>query len=159
MTTLRFAYKPKSLTMALAAGFFLVCAVVLFLRAADNDRGLILNHIIEMDQGSTTLFFYVLAGLSALMAAGGVFGFVTSLRGEKFVVLDEAGVEFPGNVGQKPVRIPYASISRLEPGGVNRQRWLYIHHSGGRHAIMGSLLSNKAQLDEIAELIAARMRP
>ncbi|MEQ1780795.1 MAG: hypothetical protein ABMA14_05510 [Hyphomonadaceae bacterium] len=158
MAETRFAYKPKTHVMLLAAVFFLVASVVLIYAGATNDRGLILNHIIEMDEASATTFYYVLAGLSAAMTAGGVFGFVMSLRGAKFVVLDDASVEFPGNLGQKQVRIPYGAITGLQPGGAHRQRWVYILHAGGRHAIMGSMLANPAQLDEIASLIAARIR-
>lgn len=158
MTVTRFAYKPKTLTMLLAGGFFALCAVVLVFRAASNDRGLILNGIINMDQGSATMFYYVLAGLGALMAAGGLVGFVQSLRGPGFVELDETGVSFPGNLGQKPVRIAYDAITQLQPGGAYKQRWLYIHHGGKRHAIMSSMLAKAGQLDEIEALLAQRIR-
>ncbi len=157
MTDMRFAYKPKTLTMILAGGFFLLCAVALAFRAASNDRGLILNGIINLDQGGATTFYYVLAGLAALMSVGGFIGFVQSLKGPGFVVLDETGVGFPGNLGQKPVRIAYDAIKRLERGGAYRQRWLYIFHTGGRHAIMSSMLANAAQLDEIEALLAQRI--
>jgi len=158
MVAMRFAYKPKTLTMILAGVFFLLCAVVLFYRAASNDSGLILNGIIEMDQGSATIFYYVLAGLALAMAAGGVFGFVTSLGGPRFVALDDTGVEIPGNAGRKPVRIAYTAITGLQPGGAYKQRWVYVVHTGGRQAIMGSMLANGAQLDEIANLLAERVR-
>ncbi len=157
MAVMRFAYKPKTLTMILAGVFFLLCAVVLFYRAASNDSGLILNGIIHMDQGSATIFYYVLTGLAALMAAGGVFGFVVSLKGPRFLVLDDTGVEIPGNAGRKPVRIAYNAITGLQPGGAYKQRWIYVVHTGGRQAIMGSMLANAAQLDEIAKLLAERM--
>lgn len=157
MTVTRFAYKPKTLTMILAGGFFALGAVVLAFRAASNDRGLILNGIINMDQGGATTFYYMLAGLGALMSVGGFIGFVHSLRGPKFVELDETGIAFPGNLGQKPVRIAYDAIKRLEQGGAYRQRWLYIFHTGGRHAIMSSMLANAGQLDEIEALLARRI--
>ena len=158
MTIMRVAYKPKTLTMILAGGFFLLCAVVLVFRAASNDRGLILNGLINMDQGGATTFYYVLAGLGGVMSVGGFIGFVQSLRGPKFVELDETGVAFPGNLGQKPVHIAYDAIKRLEQGGAYRQRWLYIFHTGGQHAIMSSMLANAAQLDEIEALLAQRIR-
>lgn len=158
MTVTRFAYKPKTLTMILAGGFFLLCAVALFYRAASNDRGLVLNGIITMDQAGATTFYFVLASLSAVMSVGGIVGFVQSLKGAGFVVLDDAGVGFPGNLGQKPVRIAYDAIKRIELGGAYRQRWLYIFHTGGRHAIMSSMLANAAQLDEIEALLAQRIR-
>lgn len=158
MTATRFAYKPKTLTMILAGVFFLLCAVALFFRAASNDSGLILNGIIEMDQGSATIFYYVLAVLALVMAAGGVFGFVTSLGGPRFLVLDDTGVEIPGNASRKPVRIAYTAITGLQPGGAYKQRWVYVVHTGGRQAIMGSMLANAAQLDEIANLLAERVR-
>lgn len=158
MAVTRFAYKPKSLTMILAGLFFLLCAIVLFFRAASNERGLILNGIIQMDQGSATIFYYVLTGLAALMAAGGVFGFIVSLKGPRFLVLDDTGVEIPGNAGRKPVRIAYDAITGLQPGGAYRQRWVYVVHTGGRQAIMGSMLANTAHLDDIAKLLAERMR-
>ena len=145
--------------MLLAAVFFLVATIVLIYAGATNDRGLILNRIFEMDAQGATTFFYVLAGLSAAMTAGGVFGLVMSAREPKFVVLDDTGVAFPGNLGQKPVRIAYSAINGLQPGGAYRQRWLYVLHTGGRHAIMGSMLADTAQLDQIAALLAARMRP
>lgn len=158
MAATRFAYKPKTLTMIMAGLFFLLCAVVLFFRAASNDAGLILNGIIEMDQGSATIFYYVLTVLAGLMAAGGVFGFVVSLGGPRFVVLDDTGVEIPGAAGRKSVRIAYNAITGLQPGGAHKQRWIYVVHTGGRQAIMGSMLANTAQLDEIANLLAERVR-
>mgnify|MGYP000261042794 CR=1 FL=1 len=93
MAETRFAYKPKTHVMLLAAVFFLVATAVLIYAGATNDRGLILNRIFEMDAQGATTFFYVLAGLSAAMTAGGVFGLVMSAREPKFVVLDDTGAE------------------------------------------------------------------
>ena len=159
MAAMRFAYKPKTLTMLLAAAVLpALCDRPGSTRAATNDSGLILNGIIHMDEGSATIFYYVLTGLAAIMAAGGVFGFVMSARGPRFVVLDDTSVEIPGNAGMKPVRIAYNAITGLQPGGAYKQRWIYVVHTGGRQAIMSSMLANAAQLDEIANQLAARMR-
>lgn len=158
MADVRFAYKPKTITMLLAALFFVLCAGGLFYAGATNDAGLTINGFIKLDQDKATVFYYVLAGLGILMAAGGAFAFLASLSGPRFVVLDDAGVEIPGTLGRKSVRIPYDAITGLQAGGAYKQRWIYVTHKGGKQAIMGSMLANVAQLDEIAELIAARVQ-
>lgn len=158
MAAVRYAYKPKTHVMVLATLFFAACAAGLFYAGFSNDRGLILNGIFKMDEGDAQIFYYVLSGVSVLMVIGGLYGFVMSARAPRYVVLDETGIEIPGGAGQKPVRIPYASIKGLEPGGAYKQRWLYVVHTGGRRAIMASMLEGKNTLDEIETQLIQRTK-
>src|SRR5258708_29914814 len=60
----QFDYRPKWTVIILCALFFGACALVLGAKANANDRGLIINGIIELSAGGATVFYWVLAALS-----------------------------------------------------------------------------------------------
>jgi len=53
--------------------FFAVCALVIAEEAATNDRGLILEGIFRFSPHGATVFYWVLAGLSALFVLAALF--------------------------------------------------------------------------------------
>jgi hypothetical protein len=56
--------RPKWPTIVLCAGFFGLSAAVLGAKAANNDRGLIINHVIELGPEGATTFYWALTALS-----------------------------------------------------------------------------------------------
>src|SRR4051794_30558933 len=75
-----YEYRPKWTTIVLCSVFFSVCTVVLGAKAANNERGVIINHVIELGPDGATAFYWVLTSLSGgfvLLAAFLVYHRVT----------------------------------------------------------------------------------
>src|SRR5262249_39049867 len=59
-----YEYKPKWTGLLACGGFFALCALLVAHRAYRNDRGLIINGIIELSPDNATLFYWALCALS-----------------------------------------------------------------------------------------------
>jgi len=45
--------------------------------------------------------------------------------------------------------LAYADIKTIEPARVSRQRFLYIHHGGGKFTVVASMLPSASDFDEL----------
>jgi hypothetical protein len=63
-------YRPPWKGIVFCALFFGAGALVLAAKANGNDRGLIINGIIELSPGAATVFYWALAGLGVAFVAG-----------------------------------------------------------------------------------------
>ncbi len=158
MHTLRYAYRPNPLWMALGAAFFAVCAVFLGLEAANNDRGLILNGVIELSTRGATIFYWTLAGASAAFVAAGLAGAVAGLVSPQHVTLTATDLSAPRSAfSRRPTVVALADVHGLEIQQVQQQRFLTIRHRGGKLAINRSFLPDAAAFDALCEALAARV--
>lgn len=66
MNEVRIPYMPNKTIFILAIFFFLACAGVMGNVAASNDRGLILNRIIEFSPQGAAIFYWVIRLLDCL---------------------------------------------------------------------------------------------
>jgi hypothetical protein len=157
METLRYDYKPKAWVMLLSGLFFAGCGVWFGNRALTNDRGLILNGIIELETGDATIFYWVLTAVCVAFVAGAGFGVVRALGAPGEVVLDATAITAPKRgTGRTTSTVPFAQITDLRITDVNSQKFLTIHHTGGKLAIMRSMMPDRAAFEELVSELHAR---
>jgi hypothetical protein len=152
--TLRYAYRPKTWVMVLSGLFVAICAVVLARVAQSNDRGVIINHLITLDTGQATIFYWVLSAVSVAFVVAAISGVIRSLRAPREVMVDARGVTVPVRGG--PATIAFADITDLRIQRVQSQKFLIIHHCGGKATITRSLMPSNADFDTLVEAITAR---
>lgn len=159
METLRYDYKPKLWSSLLAGLFFAGCGVVLGNVALTNDRGLILNGIIELETGSATIFYWVLTALCAGFVFVGLVATVRSLGAPHEVVLDRIAISAPkGVTGKIVVTVPYARITDLKVSQVKSQKFLAVHHADGKLTITRSMLPTHDAFEELLAALDGRWR-
>ena len=153
METLRYDYKPKLWSSLLLSLFFAGCAVLIGKSALENDRGLILNGLIELDTGDATIFYWVLTALCAAFVAIGILSSVRAMGAPHQIVLDATTITAPkGVMGRALATVPYARVDGVEVTEMRSQKLLTIRYPEGKLVIARGLLPSK---DAFEELLAA----
>jgi hypothetical protein len=127
-------------------------------RAMHNDRGLIINGLIELEAGGATTFYTVLAAASAAFVAIGLWAITAHFRAPSYLVLGDALLSIPSRLGRKPRSVPYASIRGIDLLNVRGQSMLKLATAGGEVTIAAMMLQSDAQLLEIGEILGSRVR-
>jgi acyl-coenzyme A synthetase/AMP-(fatty) acid ligase len=154
-----YEYRPKWTMIVLCGAFFGLCAAVLGAKAANNDRGVIINRIVELGPDGATTFYWVLAALSAGFVALAAFLAYHRLTYRQRLAFGPAALTVPASQwSRKEKEIAYRDIVALSEATISGQRFLYVAHLGGKHTITASMLPSKAAFVEVCELLAARVR-
>src|SRR5262249_41749175 len=126
---------------------------------ASNDRGVIINRVIELERAGATILYWFLAAVSAsfvLLAAFFLYHRLTYRQRLAF--------------GSDALAAPVALLSRRERQSIYEEVWdwatatieagrvLYITHPGGRYTIEASMLRSDAEFEEVCELLAAKVQ-
>lgn len=152
-------YKPKWTLIVLCALFFGLAAVVLGVKAASNDRGVIINGIIELDPDGATIFYWVLCVCGVGFVAISAFLAYHRLTFHQRLAFGPAAVILPRSRWSAEDKvIAYRDISALSTARIYGQRFLYVTHAGGPSTIMASMLPSKAAFDEVCELLEDKVR-
>lgn len=158
METLKYAYKPKIMTMMLGVIFFGACSAVLYNEAATNDRGVIIDHIITLDTGQATLFFWCLFGASVVMTLGALLGVVKGMTSTHTLIMDDSTIRFPKSpLSDTLVTVPFRDITDMTMVQMRNQRWLRITYSGKKVNLNRSMLPNNAVFDKVCNALAERV--
>src|SRR5580704_2371067 len=88
---LYYSYRPRWRTMILAGGLFVACGLVLVEMAESNDRGLIIEHVIELSPRHATDFYWVMAVLSFTFVATAALMMVVAMYNPQAVELCDEG--------------------------------------------------------------------
>jgi hypothetical protein len=150
----RYRYLPRLVPMLLAVIFFGICLVFYSVRAANNDRGLIINGLIELGTDGATTFYVVCAVLSAAFVLMGSWALTVRLRGPSYLVLDTHQLSVPSRFGRAARVVPYASMREIKLLTVHRQSMLQIVTDNGKVTIAGIMLASDAQLHEVGAALA-----
>jgi hypothetical protein len=154
-----FAYHPKWTTILACAGFFGLAAVVLGIKAANNDRGLIINGIVELGPEGATVFYWVLTAASMGFVAAAVLIAYHRLTYRQRLAFGRSALIVPAwRWSRQEKEIAYQDIRELSTATISGQRFLNITHRGGKFTITASLLPSKAAFEEVRELLAAKIR-
>jgi hypothetical protein len=146
----QYDYKPKWTVIVLCGVFFGACALVLGVKANGNERGLIINGIIELSPDGATTLYWVLTALSiGFVIVAGLLA-VIRLTLHQRIVLAEACLTVPrSRWSGEEVTVPFADIVELSASEVSGQRFLKIVYKGGKFTLTASMLPRKGDFDEI----------
>jgi hypothetical protein len=155
---LRYRYVPRLRPMLLAVVFFSVCLVFYVWRAWSNDRGLIINGLLELETAGATIFFATLGALSGGFVAIGLWALLVRLRGPSYLVLDEASLSIPSRFGGKPKVARYSTMRDVQLLTVQGQSMLQITTDGRTLTVASIMLASDEQLREVGEALAQRRK-
>lgn len=150
----------KRPTFMLGLGFVLfgASAAFFYYRATTNDRGLIINGIIEMGPGAADIFYAVFFVLSAIMSLAGLYLSIRLLQIKDFrIVIGEENVLVPPPTLWKSfneISIPLNSIVSVAQNGYA----LVIGTGDKNHSISAQWFSQYYPMAEVADAIIARVR-
>lgn len=155
---LRYRYVPRLAPMLAALSFFGACLIFYVWRSATNDRGLIINGLLELERDGATVFFGSLAVASAGFVLVGLWGVSTRVRAPSYLVLDEKSLSIPSRFRRKARTIPYAAIQDIQLLNVQGQSMLQIATESGKVTVAAIMLASDAQLREVGAAIRDRVR-
>jgi hypothetical protein len=148
-----FNYGIRPLKMLLPMLMFGACAAFFFREALTNDRGLIINGIFRMDAGQGTIFYYVMAGLSAMFVIGAAAGMISGLSAKKKLVIFSDGLEIP--IRKEKVRLYFSNIASVQMLDIYKTRIIeLVTKENRKYSILDSALGTKAEMDEVFKLIS-----
>lgn len=153
-----YRYKQKWWLGPACAILFGLCAWMFWIKAHEPPRGLMIKHMIELSPGEAQVFHWALFAVSMLLVALGVLVFLTSFKSERYITISATSIRAPkSGISSLEVDVPFDSIKSLQLQEVQRQRFLHINHAGGKLSIVQSMLSSKAEFEEICALVSARV--
>jgi hypothetical protein len=154
-----YAYRTKWTMIVICALLFGPCTAVLGTKAANNDRGVIINRLIELGPDGATAFYWVLTAIGAGLVAMAAFLAYHRLTFDHRLVFGPAAMTVPASLWSRAEKaIAYRDIVELSGAAIDGQRLLYARHAGGKYTIDASLLPSVAAFDEVCELLATKVR-
>jgi len=154
-----YPYKPRIIIMLGASLFFAAIGAMFTKEALTNDRGLIINGIITLGPGGATIFYWVMAGASALFVLGGLWGIIIGLTTDRRLTITETGIRAPkGGYSRQYVAIRFSDILNVTMQSVNKQRFLTVHHTNGKLSIAQSMLPGKEAFEEVMRMVMQKVK-
>ena len=154
-----YLYKPKVLVMLLSSLFFAACGAGMAYAALTNDRGLIINGIITLSESGATVFFWVIAAVSAVFVLGGTWGIIVGLTSDRRLTITENGIRAPkSGYSKQYVTINFPDIFKVSMQTMNKQRFITLHHRTGRLSIAQSMLPDKEAFEEVVRIVTQKMK-
>ena len=148
-------YRPGLAVVLLSGIFFAACALVLGARAYTNDRGLVINGIIELSPGSATVFYCVLTGFSVGFVAAAAVLAGTQLTLHQRIAYTETCLILPrSRWSAEEVTVPFSDILSYSAREIYGQRMLTIVYKGGKFTVGASMLPSTEAFDEICKVVA-----
>jgi hypothetical protein len=152
-------YKPRWSLILLCGGFFALCLAVLGTKATTNDRGLVINGIVELGTDSASVFYWALTAVSAAFVLLSLLLVYHRIALRQRLVLGEFALLVPRTrFSRDPVEIAYRDIKGMARMSMNGQQFLYVTHSGGRYTINATMLPSRVVFEEVCDLLEKKVR-
>lgn len=143
-------YRPSLGKPLLAMVFFGVCAVIMAHEAQTNDRGVVLNGLVELSTSGATVFYWVICGLSLGLVATALFFGLPQLLIPRRIVLEPDAITIPGwGFSRKHYRIPREEVRGVHLSSYQKIRMLKIIHVGGSKTINSSMMPHDGDMDTV----------
>jgi hypothetical protein len=153
-----YPYRPRWTAIVFVGAFFALCALVLGARASDNRRGVIINGIIELGPEGATNFYYTLCAGSVGFVIASIFMVYHRLAFQQRLVFGSAAMTVPVSRWSRATKqIAYRDIQGVSITAVSGQTFLYVHHVGGKYAIVASMLPSQEAFEEVRALLAGKI--
>jgi hypothetical protein len=154
-----YAYKPRWTLIVFCGVFFGLVAVILGAKAHGNNRGILLNRVIELSPSGATTFYWVLCSCSVGFVTIAAFLAYHRLTFRQRIAFGATALLVPASRwSSAEQQIGYRNIQTLSKAQVSGHRFLHVTHSGGTYVIAASMLPSKAAFEEVCELLAAKVR-
>ncbi len=133
---------------------FGLCAAVLGFKAANNDRGLILNGIFTFSEQGASVFYWILTACSVGFVAIWFFLIIQRVTGSLNLELTETELKIPkGFIKKTQAHVSIADVTEIYEAEVQGQRFLYLYTPKKKYCVNRELMPSKDSYEEIKELI------
>ena len=147
------------LVMLLASLFFLACGAGMAYSALTNEQGLIINGIITLGPDGATIFYWVIAVLSAVFVLGGLWAIIVGLTSDRTLTITEDGIRAPkSGYSRQYVTINFPDIFKVSIQTVSKQRFITLLHRTGKLSIAQSMLPDKEAFEEVVRIITQKVK-
>jgi hypothetical protein len=154
-----FLYARRWGMMIACAVFFGICGLVLGAEADSNDRGLIINGIIELSAAGATTFYRVLSWSSFGFVVLAAIMFIVRVLNPQKLLLTQDGLYAPKWAWSRtPTFIPYRNIRAVSSYAVSGQEILKIVHADGKQNVTASLFESKHAFEEFCQELSRRLQ-
>ncbi|MCX6847834.1 MAG: hypothetical protein NTY98_02840 [Verrucomicrobia bacterium] len=156
--SLSFRCRPHLNVPFMGLLMFGVGAAVLGWIAHTNDRGLVLNGGIRFNVEGATFFYWVMAGLFALVVLL-IVGIVliTLLHGVPDIVLTAESISFPlGFPVKRAFALPLSEIKKIRVFKVSGQRLMEMQTAARTHGIALNWLESKEAAEHLTDVLNER---
>lgn len=127
------------------------------MRAATNERGIILTGIITLSPLGASVFYWVLAGLSALFVTLDIVLAFARIRGSAFLELTLDTLVIPrGFAGKKFRRIPYTEIVAISEFSIGGRKSLGIRTTTGQYWVAATVLPSHEEYEALKQFLVLR---
>ena len=155
---IRIPYKPNMKLFVLVMVFFGACAAVLFQVAKTNDRGLVINHLIELSATGASYFFAALALASLGFVLIAILAIYRGLTSEREVIVSDDSITAPkSGVSKRMVTLRFEEVSAMKVQKVQKTRVLHLTSSQGKLAIPNNMIPGKTGFDDLLALVSSRL--
>lgn len=153
-----YQYKPKNKLIIMTILFFGVCTAVLYHKAKTNDRGLILNGIIEFQENGAATFFWILTACSAIFVILGIIMIIQKIKKNIPITISDDQISIPYGFVKKTIyHVLFKDINRIEEASISGQEFLYIYTEDKRHYITKDMIQTKDEYNEIVETLTNQL--
>ncbi len=153
-----FAYHPRAPKPLLGIVFFTAVGLGLRSEAASNDRGRIINEIVDRSRDSATTFYWVNSWLSFAFVGLAVLALIARLLGPQRLVSAREGLYAPGwLVSREPRFSRYSDVRSISSRSVGRERFLRLVHVTGRLDGSASMLDAKEDFEDFCRSLEQRL--
>lgn len=126
-------------------------------RVMTNDRGLIINGILEFGTRNATIVYGLLAACSAAFVLAGFLGILRLSGGKLEILVTEESITLPGAIWRRSsTNIPWRDITDVRLETISGQEMLRIESRAGKAAIVKSHLTER-DWNELRDLVLARV--
>jgi hypothetical protein len=153
-----YRYRPNYLYAAISIAIFLLMAAFMFSVAVDNDRGLIIDSLIELSPSGATSFYEIVA-LGALGSAiAACYVVYLSLTGRRVITLSPAELIYPASAYACEITtIPLTSVVKVSLRQVSWRKYVHIQHNLGEVRLSRLFFESEAVFDDFLTSFSDRL--
>ncbi len=154
-----YAYQPKWISILFLFFFIGLLTLGLGYMALWNDRGLVINGIIELSTQNATILYWVLTALCAAGVLLSVLLAAKRLAIKHRIALTASSIIVPkSSWSVDETDIPYQNIREISMSEVHKQKFLHLHQQDGKYSIVASMLPSRKDFEELHNLLMERVK-
>jgi len=154
-----YRYRSGYLMMALITLMFGAGAFVLYYKAVNNDRGLIINGFIKLNESQADIFYYVLTGFSVVFAISGIVIPLLEMSGKvpRVLTVYDDGMSFP--LHKEMCEFKWYEITNMTE--TNIQGTIIIELTpvtGKKYSINNRMFKSKKEFEEVMAVLNEKIK-
>lgn len=150
----QYEYGAKIKLALMGILFFGIIGAFLVFQGMENEKGLIINHMIELSPNEASGLYFLLSGASFLFAALALAAMAQSLfQGKTFLIIYPDRFTVPKSLFQKEKNVYFSSIKAVKAQNVSGTKTLTFQSDDGKVCISNRSFKNEAFYQEAIEKI------